>query len=115
MRLKDFSYHLPDTLIAYYPAEDRTGSRLMCLDGDTGKVQHKQFTDIADLIQQEDLLVLNNTRVIPARLHGYKVTGGKVEVLVERVVDDETVLAHVRASKSPGIGTMLRLEESVML
>lgn len=115
MKLKDFHYILPEKLIAYYPAENRRDSRLLCLNGETGELGHKHFPDVLDLIEPNDLLVFNNTRVIPARLHGYKITGGKVEVLVERVVDHETVLAHVRASKSPRVGAMLRLEETVNL
>lgn len=115
MKLKDFHYILPDALIAYYPTEKRRDSRLLCLNGETGETSHKQFSDLLAFIDPADLLVFNNTRVIPARLHGYKVTGGKVEVLVERVIDHRTVLAHVRSSKSPRIGAILYLEEALHL
>ena len=85
MKLKDFHYILPEKLIAYYPAENRRDSRLLCLNGKTGEFDHKHFADVLGLIEPNDLLVFNNTRVIPARLHGCKATGGKVEILVERV------------------------------
>jgi S-adenosylmethionine:tRNA ribosyltransferase-isomerase len=101
MRLTDFYYELPDELIARYPTEKRSGSRLLCLDSQTGAVTHKHFTDLIDLLSPNDLLVFNNTRVIPARLLGHKQTGGHVEVLVERILDTKRVLAHVRASKKP--------------
>lgn len=114
MKVKDFDYHLPDGQIARFPAEDRTGSRLLCLDGNSGAVQHQQFSDIEDLLESGDLLVLNNTRVIPARLYGQKETGGKIEVLIERVVEDNLALAQVRASKSPKPGSVLLLAEGAV-
>ncbi len=107
MQVKDFDFHLPDAQIARYPAENRTGSRLLCLDGPSGKVRHRQFLDIEDLLQPGDLLVLNNTRVIPARLYGRKESGGKLELLVERVTGEKDVLAHIRASKSPRPGSRI--------
>lgn len=113
MQLSDFHFELPDELIARYPMEQRTASRLMHLDGQTGTVSHKQFTDIVELIEPGDLLVFNNTRVIPARLLGQKASGGKVEVLIERVLDEHRVLAHVRANKSPKVGNILILEQHV--
>jgi S-adenosylmethionine:tRNA ribosyltransferase-isomerase len=85
----------------------------MHLNGNTGDVAHKKFTDIVDLVDEGDLLIFNNTRVIPARLLGQKESGGKVEVLIERVLDEHRVLAHVRASKSPKVGSKLILESSV--
>lgn len=105
MRREQFHYDLPDELIARQPTEQRSGSRLLCLDGPTGSLQHRQFTDIVDFVEPGDLLVFNDTRVIPARLFGRKATGGAVEILVERVLSDQRVLAHVRASKSPKPGT----------
>ncbi|MBU3021786.1 tRNA preQ1(34) S-adenosylmethionine ribosyltransferase-isomerase QueA [Aestuariibacter sp. A3R04] len=113
MKLSDFTFELPEHLIAKYPVEKRTASRLLCLDGPTGKVNHMQFGDMLSLVEAGDLLVFNNTRVIPARLKGRKASGGQVEVLVERIRDDNEVLAHIRASKSPKPGTQLLLEEAV--
>ena len=109
MQLSDFYYSLPDELIARYPTEQRTGSRLLMLDGESGVVEHRQFTDLLDYLCPGDLLVFNDTRVLPARLWGNKATGGKIEILVERVIDTCTVLAHVRSSKSPKVGTKLNL------
>ena len=113
MKLSDFSFTLPEHLIAKYPTPDRTASRLLHLNGTTGDVNHKQFQQMLDLVEPGDLLVFNNTRVIPARLLGQKASGGKVEVLIERIVDDNNALAHVRASKAPKPGTDLLLEGAV--
>jgi len=112
MQVSDFHFDLPDELIARYPQPERTASRLLQLTGDTGEIQHKGFKDVLDLVQPGDLLVFNNTRVIPARMFGRKASGGKVEVLVERMLDDKRILAHVRASKSPKPGTELLLGEN---
>ncbi|WP_432456194.1 MULTISPECIES: tRNA preQ1(34) S-adenosylmethionine ribosyltransferase-isomerase QueA [unclassified Agarivorans] len=112
MRVADFSFDLPDELIARYPKQQRRDSRLLCLNGQTGEVQHQQFPDLLEHIQADDLLVFNNTRVIPARLFGQKATGGKLEVLIERVLDEHRVLAHVRASKSPKPGSEIRLADA---
>ncbi len=101
MKLSDFEYELPDELIARYPLEKRSASRLLCLDSNTGALTHRQFIDLTTLISPNDLLVCNNTQVIAARLLGNKESGGKVEVLVERFLDQQRILAHVRASKSP--------------
>ncbi|ACZ75887.1 S-adenosylmethionine/tRNA-ribosyltransferase-isomerase [Dickeya parazeae Ech586] len=111
MRVADFSFELPESLIARYPQAQRSGCRLLSLDGPTGAVAHGVFTDLLDKLQPGDLLVFNNTRVIPARLFGRKASGGKLEVLVERMLDDKRVLAHVRASKAPKPGTVLLLGE----
>ncbi|PXF29211.1 S-adenosylmethionine tRNA ribosyltransferase [Pokkaliibacter plantistimulans] len=113
MQVKDFHFELPDELIARYPMAERSASRLLCLDGQSGDINFKVFRDIAGMISDKDLLVFNNTRVIPARLFGQKDSGGKVEVLVERIVDDKRVLAHIRSSKSPKPGTRLLLEGQV--
>ncbi len=110
MRVADFSFDLPDELIARFPKQDRTSSRLLTLDGATGNVEHKVFSDLLALVNENDLLVFNNTKVIPARMFGQKASGGKVEVLVERVLDEHRVLAHIRASKSPKPGNELILE-----
>ncbi len=113
MRRDQFFYHLPDELIARQPAAERRGSRLLTLDGTSGEIRHCQFADILALIEPGDLMVFNNTRVIPARLFGHKETGGKLELLVERLLDEHRVLAHIRASKSPKPGTRLLLEGGI--
>ncbi|PCJ36957.1 MAG: tRNA preQ1(34) S-adenosylmethionine ribosyltransferase-isomerase QueA [Moraxellaceae bacterium] len=107
MKRTDFTYQLPDELIARYPAQSRSGSRLLVLDKDTGQVSDKQFLDIESLLQPGDLLVFNNTKVIPARMYGRKASGGKLEVLVERLLDDQSCLAHVRSSRSPKPGSVI--------
>jgi len=113
MKVSDFSFDLPESLIARYPKTERSGSRLLAMDGPSGAIKHLQFPDVIDLINKGDLLIFNDTRVIPARLFGEKETGGKIEVLVERVLDETSFLAHVRSSKSPKPGCKLRLENSV--
>ncbi|VDY65487.1 S-adenosylmethionine:tRNA ribosyltransferase-isomerase [Shimwellia blattae] len=115
MRLSDFSFELPESLIAHYPQAQRSACRLLSLDGPTGALTHGVFTDLLDKLNPGDLLVFNNTRVIPARLFGRKASGGKIELLVERMLDDHRVLAHIRASKSPKPGAELLLgdDESI--
>ncbi|UYU32770.1 tRNA preQ1(34) S-adenosylmethionine ribosyltransferase-isomerase QueA [Siccibacter colletis] len=115
MRVSDFAFELPDSLIAHYPQAQRSACRLLSLDGPTGQLEHGTFTDLLDKLNPGDLLVFNNTRVIPARLFGRKVSGGKIEVLVERMLDDKRILAHVRASKAPKPGAELLLgdDESI--
>lgn len=110
MRVADFDFALPDELIARFPTPERTASRLLQLDGPSGEVTHGQFRDILHVLQPGDLLVMNNTRVIPARLFGQKASGGRVEILIERLIDARAALAHVRASKSPKPGTALHLD-----
>ena len=110
MKRTDFQFDLPSELIAQFPSDQRTASRLLSLDGSTAVVNDLQFLDLPSLLRQDDLLVFNNTKVIPARLLGQKETGGKIEVLVERVLDDHRVLAHIRSSKSPGEGRRLLME-----
>jgi S-adenosylmethionine:tRNA ribosyltransferase-isomerase len=106
MRLDHFRFDLPDELIARQPTADRRGSRLLAMDA-TGEIEHRGFADILDHIQAGDLLVFNNTKVIPARLFGKKETGGNVELLIERITGNQTALAHIRASKSPKAGATL--------
>ncbi|HID8208903.1 TPA: tRNA preQ1(34) S-adenosylmethionine ribosyltransferase-isomerase QueA [Serratia marcescens] len=115
MRVADFSFELPESLIAHYPQAERSACRLLQLDGPSGGLTHGVFTDLLNKLEAGDLLVFNNTRVIPARMFGRKVSGGKIEVLVERVLDDHRVLAHVRASKAPKPGAELLLgdDESI--
>jgi len=110
MKKSDFYYELPDELIAQKPLAERSSSRLLCLDKTTDALQDKQFTDFLELLNKDDLLVLNNTKVIPARLFGLKETGGKVEILIERVLANQEVLAHTRASKSPKAGNIINLD-----
>lgn len=111
MRVRDFHFDLPEHLIAHHPLAERRGSRLLCLDGPTGALAHRHFVDLLDYLQPGDLMVFNNTRVIPARLFGRKATGGQLEILIERVLDSHRVLAHVRSSKSPKPGSEIVLED----
>lgn len=113
MKLSDFDFQLPDALIARYPQQQRSASRLLCLNGSTGELHDKHFTDLVAELKQGDLLVFNDTRVIPARLLGEKASGGKVEVLIERILDEHRVLAHVRSSRSPKAGQLLKLEQAL--
>ena len=99
VRLSDFDYPLPPELIAQHPAPERSLSRLLCLDGASGAIRDLHFRDITGLLQPGDLLVVNDTRVIKARLHGRKDSGGEVELLVERVLDAHRALVQARASK----------------
>jgi len=100
MQLKDFHFDLPLELIAHRPPLNRTESKLLCMDRTSGSLVHRQFIDLPGLLRQDDLLVFNNTRVIPARLYAQKETGGKVEVLLERVLTAHSVLAQIRGGKS---------------
>ena len=113
MHVSHFQFDLPNELIARYPLAERRASRLLVLDGPSGALQHQTFTDLLEHLQPGDLMVFNNTRVIPARLFAKKLTGGKVEVLVERVLDADRALAHVRASKAPKVGSSIELEGGV--
>lgn len=105
MNTSDFKYNLPEDQIAQFPLKERSDSRLLVVKNK--QLDDLNFHNIIDLIQPDDLLVFNNTQVIPARLHGKKETGGKVELLIERVIDENTALAHVKASKSPKVGARL--------
>ncbi|RJF99540.1 tRNA preQ1(34) S-adenosylmethionine ribosyltransferase-isomerase QueA [Noviherbaspirillum saxi] len=108
--LSDFDFDLPQELIAQLPLPERSASRLLHVDGE--QLRDRAFADIVDLLTPGDLLVFNNTRVLKARFFGIKETGGKVEVLVERVLDNRTVHAQVRASKSPQAGSRIRLADA---
>lgn len=114
MQLSDFHFDLPEALIAKYPAAKRTESRLLAL-GEGLALQHLRFHQINDLIQPGDLLVMNDTRVIPARIYGQKVTGGVAELLVERILDDVRILAQVRVSKPPHVGDYLFFPNDVRM
>ncbi len=111
MKKSDFNYHLPENLIAQKPLSNRVSSRLLVMDKGTGNLLDKKFTDFVDLINENDLLVLNDTKVIPARLYGKKQTGGKVEILIERVLDADHAIAHIRSSKSPKAGALIELDD----
>ena len=111
MRVDEFDFELPDELIARRPAETRRGSRLLALTS-TG-LAHRQFPHLLDYLRAGDLLVFNDTRVIPARLYGAKASGGKVEVLVERLTGEREALCHVRASKSPKPGSWLEFDQGI--
>ncbi len=111
MKTSEFQYHLPQHLIAQKPCDIRSQSRLLHYARKQQKISHLQFCDIVDLVHAEDLLVFNNTRVIPARMYGHKETGGKVEILVERLINNQTCLAHIRASKTPKPGSRIALSD----
>lgn len=113
MRTQDFDFFLPDALIAQHPANARNASRLLHLDGNSGQLADKLFIDLPDFLTAGDLLVFNDTRVIKARLFGHKATGGNVELLVERVLDEHNVLAHIRASRAPKAGARLILANAI--
>ncbi len=111
MRVADFQFELPDELIARYPLAERRASRLLVLDGNSGELAHHAFADLPQFLRAGDLLVFNNTKVIAARLFARKETGGQVEILIERLLDERKALAHVRASKAPKAGSKLLLEQ----
>ena len=111
MRISEFNYELPDALIARYPTTERRGSRLLEVGDQLGD---RSFGDLPKLLRAGDLLVFNDTKVIPARLHGRKESGGRIEVLIERITGETSALAHIRASKSPKVGGKLLLDNSVV-
>jgi S-adenosylmethionine:tRNA ribosyltransferase-isomerase len=110
MLRSDFHYELPDELIARHPAARRSDSRLLHLDGRDGALADLRFVDLPRLLRAGDLLVFNDTRVIPARMHGHKSTGGKVELLLERVVGGQRALVQLRSSKPPAAGSPVHLD-----
>jgi S-adenosylmethionine:tRNA ribosyltransferase-isomerase len=114
MQRSDFSFELPENLIAQFPNESRTSSRLLYMHPSV-QFQDHYFIDFPSFLAPGDLLVFNNTRVIPARLFGYKQTGGKIEILIERVLDDKRILAQLRASKSPKPQTQLYINDEISI
>lgn len=110
MKRSDFHFELPDELIARYPLAEREASRLLRLDGTDGAVSHHGFRELPDLLEPGDLLVFNDTRVIPARVYGQKASGGKVEMLVERVLDSDRALVHLKVSRTPSPGGEITLD-----
>ncbi len=113
MKKSDFNYQLPEHLIAQEPLAERNASRLLILDAGLSQIKDASFNDFDDLVNDRDLLVFNNTKVIPARLYGKKQTGGKVEILIERVKDDAHASAHMKASKAPKPGTLIELDQGI--
>lgn len=113
MLRSDFHYQLPDSHIARRPCKVRSASRLLCLNPQTNERRDCDFSRFPELLNHGDLLVFNDTRVIPARLWGTKESGGRVEVLIERITGDHEALAHVRASKAPKSGSHLLLDNAV--
>lgn len=113
MRISDFDYHLPQHLIAQYPLKLRNQSRLLVLDKETGALKDAFFYQLEQFLKPDDCLVLNNTKVFPARIFGKKHSGGKVELLVERIIDASTLMTHLRSSKSPKQGTLLSLDGGI--
>ncbi len=109
MDVSDFDFELPEELIAQQPLPERSASRLQVMDRDTGVLQDRRFAELDQLLQPNDLLVFNNTRVVPARLFAEKDSGGRVEILIERVLDECTALAQLGANRKPRPG--LRLTE----
>ena len=108
LSLADFDYDLPPELIAQFPLPERTASRLLVADA--GRLEDRRFADLPALLRKGDLLVFNDTRVLHARLHGVKDSGGRVEVLIERPVGRHEALAQIRASHAPWPGSRLLLE-----
>lgn len=113
MQLTDFNFVLPDDRIARYPLAKRSASRLLCLNQNTNDLSHCLFSDVVELMNEGDLLVFNDTKVIPARLFGQKITGGQVEILIERILDQNRILAQMRVSKPPRVGDFLLFPQNV--
>lgn len=115
MNKQDFYFDLPEELIAQYPLAQRSDSRLLTYNRNAGEYGHYQFREIADFLNPGDLLVMNDSKVIPARLYGHKLTGGKVELLVERITGTYTFLAHIKASKALRAGGVIQLQQGNQL
>lgn len=109
MKTTKFDYSLPEELIATYPSKDRTKSRLLV---DANPEEHRIFSEINKFIKKDDLLILNNTSVLPARLFGKKETGGEVEVFLERIIDETKALVQIRSSRSPKPGSLIIVENN---
>ena len=113
MKKSDFNYQLPEALIAQQPLAERSASRMLVMNRDSGALGDRQFRDLLEFLDPKDLVVFNDTKVIPARLYGHKPSGGKIEILIERLESDYQALAHIKASKAPKPGTGLLLEGGV--
>ena len=110
MLRSDFNFELPKELIALYPSEKRTACKMLFLDGNTGSYEDHTFIDLKNFLRPGDLLVFNDTKVIPARLYGHKETGGQVELLIERLLSLTSALSHIRASKAPKASSKIILD-----
>lgn len=115
MNINDFNFYLPPELIAQYPLSERALSRLLCLDKKNGSIQHKSFKDLPDLLLPNDLLIFNDTKVIPARMYGKKSTGGKIEILIEKIIDTKTAWAKIKSSKKVENGANLLFENAIKI
>jgi S-adenosylmethionine:tRNA ribosyltransferase-isomerase len=115
MKKSEFYFELPQELIAQHPLPTRSDSRLLAYDRKNKAYGHHQFRDLVDFLQAGDLLVMNDSQVIPARLFGKKVSGGKVELLLERILDQHQFLAQIKSNKSLAIGTQILLAEEAAL
>ncbi len=115
MQKKDFYYELPAELIAQYPAEKRIDSRLLCLDKNTGAIEDGHFRNLLKYLSAGDLLVFNNTKVIPARLLGRKSTGGKIEVFIERFLNEHSAKVLLKANKPVRLGTRVYFQDKPLL
>ncbi len=115
MKLSDFEFELPERLIAQYPLPERSASRLLQLGREDGRLADRRFTDLVELLGPDDLLVFNDTRVIPARLFAAKPTGGQVEILIERLIDARTALAQLRVRRKPAPGSALLIDDEPLV
>src|SRR5690625_4628720 len=110
MKVSDFRFELPEQLIAQYPLPDRTASRLLCLERDSGRWHDRRFADLVDMLRPGDLLVFNNTRVLPARLPARKHSGGRVEIMLERMLGQGEAIVQLRANRRPAKDSELLVE-----
>jgi S-adenosylmethionine:tRNA ribosyltransferase-isomerase len=115
VRRDEFNFHLPQELIAQQPPPRRRDARLLCLDGNSGALADRRVIDLLALAQPGDLFILNDTKVMPARLFGRKPTGGRVEILVERIINDHEVIAHLKANKTVQVGAAITVESEYEL
>jgi len=113
LQISDFHYLLPSELIAQFPTKTRTESKLLFLNKKTGETQDLLFPALIDLLEPSDLLVFNNTHVIPARLYGKKKTGGKIEILIERILSEKEALVHVKSNKKCKIPMEIQFDENI--
>lgn len=113
MKTQDFDFHLPENLIAQHPTTERSASKLLHLNAQSGEINDSMFLTFPDLCSENDLLIFNDTRVIKARLFGQKTTGGAIEVMIERVINDQEALALIRASRSPKIGSQMVISNTI--
>ena len=115
MLLDDFSYYLPENLISKVPAKERSSSRLLYLNGKNAVFKHCYFYDLLSYLNSNDLLVMNNTKVIPARIFANKETGGKIEILLERILSDKEALVQIKANKSVKINSKIIVKENIII